>query len=570
MATVVQFGQAAAENRQASDNQCVQCHASEQTGFNAAHGFAASNCTACHAGDAASPIEQVAHEGMIAFPGNLDNAERACGACHANRVAGVTNNLMHTGRGMVQVTRDVFDDAARPETHVNLQSLGHSVADSMLRKQCASCHLGQLKTKRMLDVTRDRGGGCLACHVNDYPEQEHPALTTRVEDGRCFGCHSRSGRISLSYAGLAETDTPALQLADGRSVERLPADAHYVAGMSCIDCHTSIGLMGDAGDAEHQRQGVDIQCTDCHDIENSQVTLAGWPSELASMKKHVPFAANAETRFLTTETNGTPLWQIELRENDALLHSKITNRQLRVPRLNTETPGHDTQHERLTCAACHSQWAPQCFGCHMDYDPDGEQWDHVDQAITAGRWSDARWHVNNALPALGVNDSNEIETFVPGMIMTVAHPALPEPKFIRQFAPLSPHTIGTARSCVSCHRSSAALGLGQGELVNDGGERNFVPERELLQDGLPGDAWTNIDRSLGGQAPFPGQRPFNAAEIKAILEAEITAEQPPSKNAGDTVAPAPSSVETLMNSRRFIARPRPSGRCSTVARPNRR
>jgi len=306
----------------------------------------------------------------------------------------------------------------------------------------------------------------------------------------------------------------------------MPADAHYRAGMSCIDCHTSVGLMGDAGDAEHQRQAVDIDCADCHSNESSRVTLADWPPELASMKKQVPFAANAETRFLTTAKNGTPLWQIEVRADGALLHSKITNQQLRVPHLNTDTPGHDPQHERLSCAACHSQWAPQCFGCHMDYDPDGEQWDHIEQAITPGRWSDNRWHVRNALPALGVNDRNEIEPFVPGMIMTVAHPALPGPKFVRQFAPLSPHTTGAARSCASCHRSSVALGLGQGEFVNEGDEQHFVPEHALLRDGLPSDAWTNFGSSLGGQTPFAGQRPFNAAEIKAILEAEIPTEKP--------------------------------------------
>ncbi len=142
---------------------------------------------------------------MIAFPGDLATAERACGACHAERVSGVAGNLMQTGRGIVRKTRAALDDAPDERDHANFQSLGHSVADSMLRKQCASCHLGQPKRSHALDVTRDRGGGCLACHINDYPDDAHPALTTRVEDGRCFGCHSRSGRISLSYTGLAET-----------------------------------------------------------------------------------------------------------------------------------------------------------------------------------------------------------------------------------------------------------------------------------------------------------------------------------------------------------------------------
>ncbi len=523
-------GRADADAQLPTGNSCVQCHASEQTGFNTAHAFAAADCVACHAGNADGQTEKTAHAGLIAFPGNLANAARACGACHAERVSGVTNNMMHTGHGIVVITRDALDDKAGGDTVASLQSLGHGVADSLLRKQCASCHLGQPKTKHALDVTFDRGGGCLACHINDYPEQGHPTLTTRVEDGRCFGCHSRSGRISLSYAGLAEVDAPVdatspatLKLADGRSVERLPADAHYLAGMSCIDCHTSVGLMGDAGAAGHQRQGVDIQCTDCHDNRNPRVTLAGWPSLLSSMKQHVPFDTNTETRFLTTESKGTPLWQIELGEDGALLHSKITNRQLRVPQLKTETPGHDPQHERLTCAACHSQWAPQCFGCHMEYEPGGEQWDHVDRKVTAGRWSDKRWHVDNALPTLGVNHQGKIEPFVPGMIMTVAHPSLPETKFVRQFAPLSPHTTGASRSCESCHRSSQALGLGDGQLTNDAGSLRFTPAERQLQDGLPADAWTSISKSLEERTPKPGQRPLNATEIQAILEADIGA-----------------------------------------------
>ncbi len=525
---ILLLGQAAADERQPASNNCVQCHAAEQTGFNAVHTFAASACVACHAGNANGQTEPTAHAGLIAFPGNLANAARACGACHAERVFGVTNNMMHTGHGIVAITRHALDDEASDGHGASFQSLGHGVADSMLRKQCASCHIGQPKTKHALDVTFDRGGGCLACHINDYPEQGHPTLTTRVEDGRCFGCHSRSGRISLSYTGLAEVDAPIdaaspsrLKLADGRSVERLPADAHYLAGMSCVDCHTSVGLMGDAGTAGHQRQAVDIQCTDCHDNENSRVTRAGWPSLLSSMKQHVPFDANTETRFLTTAANGTPLWQIELREDGALLHTKITNRQLRVPRLNTETPGHDQQHERLTCAACHSQWAPQCFGCHMEYEPGGEQWDHVEKRSTAGRWTDERWGVDNTLPALGVNDVEKIEPFVPGMIMTVTHPSFEKTKFVRQFAPLSPHTTGKSRSCESCHRSSEALGLGQGTFIENDGSLLFVPKHEFREDGLPADAWTNSDNSLGGQTPISGQRPFNPAEMKTIRGADV-------------------------------------------------
>ena len=235
---------------------CVQCHAEMQTGFSTGHSFGAQNCVVCHGGDPGKTEEQEAHADMLAFPGELDNAERACGACHSERVAGVKAGLMHTGQGMVYKTRRLLDGTRESDSGTNLQSLGHSVADSMLRKQCASCHLGQRRSARALDPTSDRGGGCRACHINEYPETGHPALSRQVSSGRCFGCHSRSGRISLSYAGLAEGDESDIQLGDGRAVMNLQPDVHYLAGMGCVECHRADDVMGPAPDALHQRDAV--------------------------------------------------------------------------------------------------------------------------------------------------------------------------------------------------------------------------------------------------------------------------------------------------------------------------
>ena len=187
----------------------------------------------------------------------------------------------------------------------------------------------------------------------------------------------------------------------------------------------------------------------------------------------------------------------------------------------TDEQVHDAAHERLECATCHSQWAPQCFGCHMEYDADGRQWDHIEQRETAGRWRERRSDFHNGLGALGVNEHDRIELFVPGMIMTLAHPDWEDEKFVRAFAPISPHTIGVARPCESCHRSSAALGLGQGAIELRDGEIQFTPSRSLSQDGLPADAWTNVDGSLGGTAARDGHRPLNADEMKSILAAPL-------------------------------------------------
>ena len=399
---------------------------------------------------------------MTGFPGLLGNAAEACGSCHADKVASVSDSLMHTGRGMVDVTRRLVDGEAGRAAHSNLQSLGHGPADSMLRKLCASCHLGQDKTTHSLDPVSDRGGGCLACHINEHPENAHPALTADVSDARCFGCHSRSARISLSYTGLGEIDPataeqrePRLRLPDGRHMERKPADVHFTAGMSCTACHKGADLMSSAGDAVHQRDAVDTRCDDCHSIDYAK------------------------------------------------------------------GQSHDPEHVRLECATCHSQWAAQCFGCHMEYDADGHQWDHIEQRETAGRWHERRSDFRNELGALGVNEENRIELFVPGMIMTLEHPDWKDQKFVRAFAPISPHTTGAARSCESCHRSSLALGLGQGVIELRDGAVQFEPTYAPRQDGLPTDAWTNFDGTLGGTAARDGQRPLSQEEMKAILSAPL-------------------------------------------------
>lgn len=519
------FGDPGAES---SGNNCLQCHLAQRDGFNELHSFAANNCALCHAGNDKAATQEAAHLELIRFPGNLDNAQQACGGCHADKTSSVMKNLMHTGHGIVDVTRRLVDGSSSGGKTASFQSLEHGVADSMLRKLCASCHLGQSKDEHRLDAMRDRGGGCLACHVNDYPENAHPPLTASVSDARCFGCHSRSGRISLSYAGLAEADDsgatedqPGLRLPDGRRVERMPPDVHYAAGMACIDCHTAIGLMGEAGDAGHQRQAVDISCTDCHDNNQPRVIIDEWPAEFATYRERIPFAANADTLFLATDKNKSPLWHIEAREDGAWLHTKTTGRILKIPTLDPDYHAEDSDHQRLECAACHSQWVPQCFGCHMEYDDNGTQWDHVEQKETAGRWTEQRSHVRNEPGTLGVNEYNRIELFLPGMIMTVAHPDWDDQKFIRVFAPLSPHTSGRSRSCLSCHRSSVALGLGQGEIVRHSDDFRFVPVHGSLQDGLPADAWTNLMNSLGGHAPLAGQRPFDRREMQAILEATL-------------------------------------------------
>jgi len=214
--------------------------------------------------------------------------------------------------------------------------LADSAADSLLRKLCASCHLGQPKRQHTLDPLRDRGGGCLACHINAYPQAGHPALSSRLEDARRFGCHSRSGRIALSYAGLAEIDEEALglagtkapgRLADGRLVEQRPPDLHHRAGLACIDCHTGAGLMGTEADQAHREAAVDIQCSDCHANRQPRAKLR----DLAPAARPFPFPTNPDQAFLVTARRGTPLRHIRVGADRDWLFPKLGGQPLAVP-----------------------------------------------------------------------------------------------------------------------------------------------------------------------------------------------------------------------------------------------
>lgn len=446
---------------------------------------------------------------------------------------------MHTGKGMVLVTRNVFDEDGNTCRKTDLSHLTHTPADTLLRKLCAGCHLGHDKTKHALNPVKDRGGGCLACHINAYPPGAHPMLTVRVSSDRCFGCHSRSSRISMNYAGLGEVSKhpqePAerdnlSRLDDGRWVATNPLDVHHQAGMDCIDCHTVTELMGSAKSMAHREEAVDIRCIDCHRNRSLRLEVGNWPEEFRSFIKRIPFKTSSDQLFLTTERFGTPLWNIEVQTNSEnqsesfYLHRKNENERIFIPQYSEASHALSHDHQRLTCSACHAQWAPQCYGCHLSYSDKKRQWDHTEKRGTRGRWRQKRWDFRYELPTLGVTADNRVAPFIPGMIATIEHPDWKQTKFLRLFASTSPHTIGKSRSCVSCHRSPLALGLGTGQLTKSDSVWSFKATSKSLSDALPADAWTGLYRQHTGKGSRLGERSFTQEEIRRILEAALQIE----------------------------------------------
>lgn len=512
---------------------CLSCHQAHALHPGDPHYGLSEPCAACHLGVPGARGLSVAHAGLVASPGELSNATRTCTGCHTEEVVHVLSGLMHTGRGMVNVTRFTFGEEPYPEGLGDLSCcarLGDSPADSLLRKRCASCHLGQPRQQiGSDDPIGSRGGGCLACHLASATGGGHPSLTRQVRDESCVGCHSRSGRIALSYAGLAEVDEDALRssdtsrlgyLPDGRLVERLHADLHHRAGLSCIDCHTKRDVMGPTSGFKHGSDAVDIQCQDCHTNMRPRITLLEWPHDLAGLRNAIPFPVNEDTEFLVTERRGTPLWHVEVGPGGHFLHRKILGGRVPIPIASAAHHPGNGHHERLACTACHSAWAPQCYGCHMEYDPRQEQWDHVRREFTPGAWIDERWGIRNDQPPLGVDAHGRIVPFVPGMIRSIDHPDLAGPPFRRLFAPLAPHTTNRGLDCADCHLSSAALGLGQGRLIHGATGWEFHSSRPLLADGMPEDAFVTLD-GQAAETTRRSARGFRPEELLRILEAAV-------------------------------------------------
>jgi hypothetical protein len=509
------------------EGECLACH-TEGVPEDDRHFALGIPCAGCHRGDPAAGVLEAAHAGLVASPGVSGSLQAGCGGCHPEQAESVRHGLMFTGRGIVSVTRYVLGEQASPDGDAGFESLGGSPADTLLRKLCGGCHLGSDQAARHASSPgMERRGGCLGCHLQREGDRGHPQLTARVGDAYCFGCHARSGRISLSYAGLAEVDAGSAgeragrgYLDDGRLVEPRPADLHHRAGMACIDCHTGTGLMGQGGRAaRHQEEAVDISCADCHDNRNPRVRLADWKEEHAGLEPRIPFPAGSEQQFLITARHGTPLWHIELRPEGLLLHRKIQGGTTRIPQHRQSSHLSEAAHLRLTCSACHAQWAPQCYGCHTSYDPRGRQWDHLAGKETAGRWSERRWGIRNELPPMGVTADGRIAPAIPGMISTIEHPAWKGGRFHRLFALFDPHTSGRSRSCDSCHASSVALGLGEGALTRGEQGWAFHPAQLVLADGLPADAWTSLEGAVSGGATRIGSRPLDPGEIRRILDA---------------------------------------------------
>ena len=536
---------------------CLACHNGTH-GFTDSHEAEAIGCISCHGGNAFATDKKQSHRNMILIPGNLTDSRQSCGTtqCHPEIAERVPTGLMATLSGMISVDRFVFNEQENPDFLTTVHELGNSPADQHLKNLCVRCHLGNPKTELGPVNEFSRGGGCLACHLNYSEEAEkelannrkgdlikaHPEISLNVSNNHCFGCHSRSGRISTNYEGWHETTLLASEMPDSanyRLIEeervfiKQPADVHHELGLECIDCHHSYELMGDGNHYAHEEDQQDVQCSDCHIDGNPKTITAEKLDNESAIIAALRFGNIDGKEFLVTEKHNRALINTFIENDSIFLLTKNSGKKMimKAPAANCTR---DNAHSSLTCSSCHTAWAPTCVGCHNEYDSNEPGYDMIENLEQRGTWVEYIGEYNAKLPTLGIRKtevSTEVIPVIPGMIMTIDLASFTGKEndatiFHRLYAPAAPHTTSSkGRTCTSCHNNPVALGYGEGELdyivENGKGHWEFQPLYAAdKNDGLPADAWVDFLQTRNDKVSTRSNVfPFSIEQQQRILTA---------------------------------------------------
>ncbi|WP_129366828.1 cytochrome c3 family protein [Lutibacter sp. HS1-25] len=545
----------------ASKESCLQCHQNTK-GYANYHNPDLIGCSSCHLGNINSTEKEISHKGMVLIPGNLIDAKETCGKCHPNELRKIENSLMTTNSGLVAVDKFIFGEADSPNYQYHIQLIKNSPADKHIRDLCANCHLGADKKEFGAITQLSRGGGCNACHLNYSDEAKkdletyiasnkkrlptnHPATNIFVKNEHCFGCHSRSSRISTNYEGWQETlldENEVLNkkgfkvFEDKRVYKYIEEDVHHKKGLLCVDCHSSHEVMGDGKKYTHEEQAVKLQCADCHFKEKpNTIPYDSLDAESLLVFLHRDYK-HSDKQIISVKNDGHPLVNTFVnKDGNAFLIGKGDG-QLHQLKPQSEICSRDNAHKNVSCATCHSSWTSRCIGCHNEFDKDEPRaFDLLDKKYGKGQWKEYVSEFSSSLPAMGVRENAErkhIEPAVPGMILTIDKGSYvgkeigTDVSFHRLYAPNSPHTtVLKARDCKSCHTNSTALGYGNGklkyEIKNGVGQWQFTPEYELnTNDHLPEDAWIPFLKPVKKgvvNSTRTDFRPFSVKEQQQLL-----------------------------------------------------
>ncbi|PRY23235.1 hypothetical protein CLV78_105291 [Aliiruegeria haliotis] len=382
-----------------------------------------------------------------------------------------------------------------------------------------------------------------------------------IPNESCSSCHNRGKRIGVSYQGIMEFPYGSPYSASGGKQPKLHTknylfikdDLHHQVqsregnpegGLLCQDCHTTVDMHGDGNLPGTTLAQVEIECEDCHG------TVGKFPWELPlgygeEFQQEIADTARGLTEDLTDEqyfaevydaedgylltARGNPFGNVVKKGSKVLLHS-ASGLDFEVPVLKQiaidgtwKSPNAEVammsvgKHmESMECYACHADWAPQCYGCHVtvDYSEGKTDVDWINNAnaredngltgdaplgtnglTSPGKVSETRSYLRWEEPTLGINGEGRVSPLMPGCQVittvidkdgnTIVHNETwmtPDAGGTKgaEHAAVQPHTAGRlARSCESCHNNPKALGYGiSGGRFMQGYENGFIVDLE--------------------------------------------------------------------------------------------
>lgn len=555
-------------NQAAEEERCLSCHRGiEHT--SPSH----SGCVSCHGGNPKATTKNEAHSGIYglsnrSYPGRW---EMGCGPCHRSQLERMQSSQMYTAAGMIAQAQatwegetpgtrygsqgaDLYDTTGKPLKQHEVAQLDH-LSGELFRKFCARCHVA-----RQQDPSNGAGNpaGCAACHfpygkqglyrggdhtmLGRAPHGDTHRMHTLPSLQSCAQCHHRSGRTALSYQGLMDGNNGLIPTRNGkpgpvpgsdqRNFTHIAPDIHYLAGMDCIDCHTSREVMGDGYASANMHGQLEVACEDCHGSADKPPLYRAITREnedpLRESRSYPMQMRLGQQMILTSK--GRPFSNVFHVDGNVVLQVKATGRLLRS-KVITGTPEHMVVgHGRLACTACHSRTVVQCYGCHTQYDREGFQMDFIKGIETPGQFSETEDYRSLYPFPLALNQKGKISPVTPGcqtFVTTldeqgnvVQQETIMRYKGKRQlrFAPFHGHNTGKkAVGCAECHANPTFLGFGQHIMEGRSIKGTLLCE---LSDNKPLDGFLTMQNGTVqaySAITRAGSRPLNQQEVQRTL-----------------------------------------------------
>lgn len=366
---------------------CLSCHVGIEE-ISASHPLEVFGCVSCHGGSPGSLNKESAHRGVVRNPSALDTAATFCGTCHSGQIHMVQRSIQATYAGAITVVRRAFglqpDGTARYASvavdHLRAFTVNNSDPQPVQQfaVNCLMCHLNATPSPQPYFY---RSTGCASCHMeyasdglyrggdttisNNQPG--HPIrhqFTTAIPYTQCNHCHNR-GTYDLRTMTFALRDD--LPLPADISPDQHRLYDYYQPGavftrceweLDCIDCHTSLEVMGDGQLHNNRGDARYIQCATCHGtLDNAPASATiTVPGDMALVRARLNTRVDLNIGDVIMITaRGEPLWHIRRMDDQWVLTGKATGTQFAIPLVSgSACTQQGDQQSSAYCHQCHA------------------------------------------------------------------------------------------------------------------------------------------------------------------------------------------------------------------------